>query len=124
MIFLSGMELRRIHTRLIDLYGGTHGVRDEHLLDSALAQPSASFDGVYLHDGVVEMAAAYAYHLTGNHPFLDGNKRVALAAMLIFLELNGRSLRVGQEELYAAMMALSEGRLSKAALAAWLHERG
>lgn len=123
MIFLSAEELRRLHARLIDLYGGTHGVRDEHLLASALAQPSASFDGVYLHDGVIEMAAAYAFHLSRNHPFLDGNKRVALGAMLIFLELNGRPLRVQQEELYAAMMALAEGRLSKAALAVWLEER-
>jgi death-on-curing protein len=75
--------------RLIDLFGGLHGVRGERLLDSALAQPEATFAGEYLHGDVWEMAAACADHLCSNHPFLDGNKRIAAAAMGTFLGVNG-----------------------------------
>ena len=124
MIFLTREEILRIHTRSLTLYGGTAGIRDEGLLDSALAQPMATFDGVPLHGDLYEMAAAYAFHLTQNHPFLDGNKRIGLAAMLVFLELNGRPLHVEPGALYAAMMAVAEGRMVRAALAAWLRERG
>lgn len=123
MIFLSREEVLRVHGMLLDLYGGARGLRDEGLLASALAQPQASFDGQHLHADVFEMATAYVFHLSRNHPFVDGNKRIALAAMLVFLELNGRPLIVEREELYAAMMALAEGRLSKSALASWLRAR-
>ena len=122
MTFLSREEILRVHARLIDVYGGAHGVRDEGLLASALAQPEATFDGAFLHGDLAEMAAAYAFHLTRNHPFLDGNKRIALAAMLVFLDINGRPLEVTQEALYAAMIALAEGRLSKGGLTEWLRE--
>lgn len=122
MTFLSRQEVLRIHALLVDLYGGAAGIRDEGLLTSALAQPEASFDGVYLHTDLWEMAAAYGFHLTKNHPFLDGNKRVGLAVMLTFLELHGQPLRVDAGELYAVMIAVAEGRLSKSALAAWMRE--
>lgn len=68
-------------------------------------------------------APAYGFHVAQNHPFVDGNKRAALAAMLVFLEINGHSLRVPQEDLYAMMISLASGRLSKAGLTAWLRER-
>lgn len=123
MIFISREEILRVHQMLIDLYGGMPGLRDDGLLRSALAQPEATFDGTYLHGELEEMAAAYAVHLARNHPFVDGNKRVALAAMLIFLELNGRPLHVEREELYAVMMAVAEGRLSKRGLVSWLRDR-
>ena len=120
--FLSQQEVLRIHATLIDLYGGAHGVRDAELLASALAQPEATYEGLYLHSEVVEQAAAYGFHLAQNHPFLDGNKRIALAALLVFLEINGRSLRVEQESLYAVMMSVAEGRLSKPGLAGWIRD--
>ena len=120
--FLSQQEVLRIHATLIDLYGGAHGVRDAGLLASALAQPEATYEGLYLHSEVVEQAAAYGFHLAQNHPFLDGNKRIALAALLVFLEINGRSLRVEQESLYAVMMSVAEGRLSKPGLAGWIRD--
>lgn len=120
--FLSQQEVLRIHATLIDLYGGAHGVRDADLLASALAQPEATYEGLYLHSEVVEQAAAYGFHLAQNHPFLDGNKRIALAALLVFLEINGRSPRVEQEALYAVMMSVAEGRLSKPGLAGWIRD--
>jgi death on curing protein len=123
MIFLSRAEVLRIHDMLLRLYGGGSGVRDEGLLESALAQPDATFGGERLHADVAEMAAAYGYHLAKNHPFVDGNKRIALAAMLVFLEVNGRPLHVDREDLYALMIAVADGRVGKAALAAWLREK-
>ena len=65
-------------------YGGTYGVRDPALLSSALAMPSATFEGKYLHKSLFDQAAAYAFHICQNHPFMDGNKRTALASALVF----------------------------------------
>lgn len=112
-----------MHALVVELYGGSPGIRDEGLLASALAQAETSFDGHYLHGDVYEMAAAYCVHLAQNHPFIDGNKRVALAVMLVFLELNGRPLNVEPASLYAVMIAVASGSMSRAALAAWLRDR-
>lgn len=120
MIHLSKRFVVAYHARLIELFGGSPGVRDEALLDSALAQPQATFDGVPLHGDVWEAAAAYGFHLIRNHAFIDGNKRIAAVAMGAFLEVNGAPLRVDEVELYETMMALAEGRVTKAELAAWL----
>lgn len=102
-----------IHTDQIKLYGGSQGVRDIHLLQSALAQPEASFGGQWLHEDLFEMASAYAFHICQNHPFLDGNKRTALATALLFLEVNGTSLRDPKQKLLGAMLGISSGRLDK-----------
>jgi death-on-curing protein len=123
VIHLSKRFVLTYQARLIDLFGGSHGLRDDALLESALAQPQATFDGVPLHADLCETAAACAFHLSRNHPFLDGNKRIAAVAMGAFLELNGSPLRVDEVELYEAMIALAEGRLGKAELAAWLRAR-
>lgn len=80
--FLNLLESLEIHQSRIELYGGTDGVRDLGLLQSALAQPSAGFDGEFLHKDLFEMAAAYLFHIVRNHPFVDGNKRTALACVL------------------------------------------
>ena len=109
-----------LHARLIDLFGGGHGLRDEGLLESALAQPMAEFGGVPLHGGLIEQAAAYAFHLCRNHPFLDGNKRIAAVAMGTFLRINGVDARFDEVSLYAAIMAVAEAALAKAGLTAWL----
>ena len=85
-------------------YGGAYGVRDTDLLSSALAMPSASFEGNYLHKDLYEQGAAYAFHICQNHPFIDGNKRTALATALVFLSLNGIELEDPNEELYDLMM--------------------
>lgn len=123
MRWLSPQLVLAIQARLIDLFGGLHGVRDPGLLDSALAQPQASFAGVALHGDVWAMAAAYGYHLCRNHPFIDGNKRVAAVAMVTFLRANGHQVRYDEVEFYLIVIDLAEGKLSKAQLAAWLRER-
>jgi len=82
--FLPKHIIIYFHQQIISLYGGTLGLRDEGLLDSALEQPRSMFDGSYLHDSLVKMAAAYGFHICNNHPFIDGNKRVALVAMDAF----------------------------------------
>jgi len=112
-----------VHARLIDLFGGSHGLRDAGLLESALAQPPASFGGTPLHSDVWEMAAAYGFHLCCNHPFIDGNKRIAAAAMIAFLRANGQHVRYDEAELFRIVVALASGQVSKAQLALWLRER-
>ena len=99
-------------------YGGGFGVRDTDLLSSALAMPSASFEGRHLHKDVYEQAAAYAYHICQNHPFVDGNKRTALAVALVFLSLNGVELDDPNDDLYRLMMDVSGKGVGKANIAA------
>ena len=89
-----------------------------HLLQSAIAQPEGSFGGEWLHKDLFEMAAAYAFHISSNHPFLDGNKRAGLASALVFLELNGISLSdPSSKQLYQAMMKIATGKINKTDLA-------
>lgn len=90
--FISISETLDIHADAIAWLGGTAGIRDEGLLESALAQPQATFGGEFLHTTIYEQAAAYLYHLAKNHPFLDGNKRTAFAVMDTFLRVNGCTL--------------------------------
>ena len=112
-LFLTLAEVIDIHTDQIARYGGQDGVRDFGLLESALAQPEASFAGEWLHHGLQEMAAAYAYHLCQNHPFIDGNKRAALACALVFLELNGLGIRDPRGRLKGAMLSIASGTMQK-----------
>jgi death on curing protein len=99
-------------------YGGAYGVRDHDLLSSALAMPSTSFEGQYLHEDLFYQAAAYVFHLCQNHPFLDGNKRTALASALVFLSLNGIELDDLNEALYDLMINIFAKGLRKADIAA------
>ena len=121
-LFLTLAEVLEIHRNQIDLYGGSPGVGDLHLLQSAIAQPEASFGGEWLHSDLFHMAAAYAFHICQNHPFIDGNKRTALATALVFLELNGISLLDPEQKLLPAMLRTAEGKLSKDDLAALLQK--
>lgn len=120
--FLTLAEVIDIHTDQLKRYGGQPGVRDMGLLESALAQPEASFGGAWLHPTLNDMAAVYAYHLCQNHPFVDGNKRTALACALVFLELNGVRVLDPQGVLKGAMVSVASGRMNKAALAKLLHD--
>lgn len=92
--FHSLDEVLELHADQISSFGGTPGVRDEGLLQSALAQPQATFGGDFLHPTISEQAAAYLYHIAMNHPFIDGNKRTAFAVMDTFLRLNGCALNL------------------------------
>lgn len=94
----------------------------KELLDSALETPQASFGGDYLHATVYAQAAAYLFHLVQNHPFVDGNKRVAYAAMRVFLEVNGYRLELSQEEKYQLVISVAEGKLRKEDIALRLKE--
>lgn len=112
-VFLTLAEVIEVHVDQIRRYGGQSGLRDLGLLESALAQPQASFAGEWLHNSLHDMAAAYAYHLCQNHPFIDGNKRTALACALVFLELNGVSLLDPRGRLKNAMFRLAAGKMRK-----------
>ena len=115
--FLGLADVFRIHVDQIERYGGHAGVREVGLLNSALDMPGASFGGEWLHRDIYEMAAAYAFHISQNHPFLDGDKRTALASALVFLEINGISLVDPDGILYEAMMKVATGVMNKQRLA-------
>jgi death-on-curing protein len=101
----------------ITRYGGDFGVRDLGLLSSAIAVPQASFAGQALRDDLFEMAAAYAFHICQNHPFVDGNKRVALASALVFLDLNGIDVNDPAGTLYEMMMKVASSQMTKSEIA-------
>lgn len=115
--FLSEQDILLIHTELIAEFGGAQGVRDPGLLASALAQPSATSGGTFLHRGLHEMAAAYLYHIARNHAFIDGNKRTALIACLTFLDLNGVHADRREPALFDLTVAVADGRIGKDAIA-------
>ena len=117
MVFLTLDDIIESHQNQIDTYGGSHGTRDIGLLESAIAQPEASFGGRYLHADIFEMAAAYLYHLVMNHPFVDGNKRVGLEAALIFLEINNENLNCSDEELVDLVLKTTAGQVGKREIA-------
>lgn len=87
------------------------------LLQAALAAPQAGGHAGYYHPDLFEMAAAYLFHIAKNHPFVDGNKRTAVVAALVFLELNGAEIRASNKELYETAMAVVDGRLAKSGVA-------
>jgi death-on-curing protein len=118
--FLTVEHLLLLHASMIETYGGDPGIRDKGLLESAAAQPQAMFGGEYLHPDMAEMAAAYLFHLCQNHAFVDGNKRIAAAAALMFLDVNGLSLGSSESEMEALTMAVARGERSKAEIAAEL----
>jgi len=122
IVFLTLAEVVEIHADQIKRYGGSDGVRDMSLLSSAVAMPYASFSGSFLHADIYEMAAAYAFHICQNHPFVDGNKRMALAAALVFLEMNRINLLDEAGKLYNAMMSIASWHLNKAEFAKILRE--
>ena len=117
MVFLTLDDILESHLNQIDTYGGCHGIRDIGLLESAIAQPEASFGGQYLHADIFEMAAAYLYHLVMNHPFVDGNKRVGLEAALIFLEINNENLNASDEELVDLVLKTTASQVGKREIA-------
>lgn len=119
--FLTLAEVVEIHADQIKRYGGADGLRDVNLLSSAVAMPYSSFSGRFLHATLFDMAAAYAFHISQNHPFIDGNKRTALASALVFLELNGITVSDPSGKLYDAMISLVSGKLGKTAFAKLLN---
>lgn len=101
-------------------FGGADGVRDEGLLESALARPENL--AAYGDPDVFDLAAAYAFGIVRNHAFVDGNKRTAFVTAALFLDLNGKSLAAPEPEATATMLAFASGEVSEAEFAAWLRE--
>jgi death-on-curing protein len=112
-MFLTVRDVRIVHQRVIDTFGGDAGLRDRGLLESAVAMPRAVFGGAYLHEGLAAMAAAYHFHLCRNHPFMDGNKRVALAVAELFLLLNGAELVANDDAVERLTMGVAAGTTGK-----------
>ena len=111
-----------IHADLLQRYGGRPGLRDRNLLESALAQPRMTVSGKFAHKTLFDKASAYCYHLCKNHPFIDGNKRVAFVLMDVFLQKNGWEIVAHEEEAYSMMTDLASGKLTKAQLVSWVKE--
>ena len=122
--FLTLDEVLSLHADQIARYGGSRFVRDLGLLESALAMPAATFGGELLHATLDEQAAAYLFHLVKNHPFVDGNKRTGLVAMLAFLGLNGRRLEAPDDDLTELVRGVAAGRVTKAEVAVFVRRHG
>jgi death-on-curing protein len=120
--FLDLADVLLIHEEQLARYGGAAGMRDQGLLESAIAQPQASFGGAYVHESLFAMAAAYAFHLAENQPFVDGNKRTGVLSAVVFLELNGFIVEEPPSAFYDAMIAVAERRLDKEGLAGLLRK--
>jgi len=111
--FLTLSDVLLIQEDQIRNYGGIYGVRDINLLSSGIFLPESSFDGNNLHKTVPAMAAAYAFHICQNHPFIDGNKRVALASSLVFLDINEYEFSCKDQKLYTEIMNVAKGETKK-----------
>jgi death-on-curing protein len=124
MIIWVGKALTlAIHDRQLAEHGGGSGVRDEGMLDSALARPQQRHAYGEPPPDLADLAAALAFGLARNHPFVDGNKRTAAVACEVFIRLNSASLEATDLELYPVYLALAEGSLDEAGFAAWLRPR-
>lgn len=115
--FLDLDDVVESHAFQIATYGGDDGLRDARLLESAIAQPQASFGGQYLHAFPFEMAAAYLFHLVMNHPFVDGNKRVGLESAMTFLKVNAVEIDATDNELVELVLGTTSGIVSKKTIA-------
>jgi death-on-curing protein len=111
--FLTLSEVLLILEDQIKNYGGKYGIMDINLLSSAIYMPESSFDGHYLHETIPAMAAAYVYHICQNHPFIDGNKRVALASSLVFLDINDYEFTCDDETLFNKIMDVAKSEIKK-----------
>ena len=118
--WINRSALLLLHGESLVLHGGAAGIRDEGLLDSALGRPQNL--AAYGQPDVFDCAAAYAFGLAKNHPFIDGNKRTGFVAAELFLRLNGYHLGASDADCVITMLAVASGELSEAAFAAWLRE--
>ena len=123
-LFLTLDEILALHEDQIRRYVGHPGIRDLGLLESAAGSAAATFDGVFLHETLFEMAAALLYGICRNHPFIDGNKRAAVATALTFLDMNGVEIDADEDAFYDLVIGVAAGRVSKAAVAVFLQQHG
>jgi death-on-curing protein len=123
ILLLSLEDLLRIHDEALKRTGGSAGIREPNLLDSARVQPDMSFDGIELYPTIASKTAALAYSLINNHPFVDGNKRVAHAAMETFLVINGWEVEADVDSQERMFLGLASGEVQREELVEWLEER-
>lgn len=121
--YLTHEEILDIHDLSIERYGGLVGVRDAGLLDSALAQPAQSFDGIELYPTLAEKAARLAYGIIKNHPFVDGNKRTGAAALALLLRMNGIGFTPNLDDMLAIIIAVADGSANLEALTDWTKQQ-
>lgn len=119
--WLTRLVVDAIHNDQLREHGGRPGVRDENVLESALARPRQQWHYAEHHD-LAALAAAYAFGLVKNHPYADGNKRIGFLAMVTFLGMNGLTLEAADAEVVAEILSLADGTVSEAALAAWIRQ--
>ena len=119
---LSKEQVLRLHNALLETFGGTAGIRDDGLLESALNAPFATFGGQYLYPSVQAKAAQLGFGLVCNHPFVDGNKRIGMYVMLTFLEVNGIRLECTNEEVVEVGLAVASGTMDYDALLQWVRD--
>jgi death-on-curing protein len=117
--FLSIENVHSLHAETIRIEGGTGGIRDLGLLESAVLMPQQQFGGAYLHPTIPAMAAAYLFHMACNHPFIDANKRTAAAAAFVFLDANNHELTASAHEFEAIVMQVASGGMRKTELTEW-----
>lgn len=120
MIKLTKEQVISIHSSLIKASGGTDGVRDEGLLESALESPFQTFDGHDLYPSIIQKAARIGYSLVSNHSFIDGNKRIGIHIMLVFLAINGIDISCTQEDLIKIGLSLADDTMTFEELSVWL----
>jgi death-on-curing protein len=116
-VFLTLDEILEIHKDQIDRHGGSLGLRDMHLLESAIGMPMTGFGELYLHNDIFEMAAAYLFHLVQNHPFVDGNKRTGAVVAFVFLKMNGFTLSAVQHDYESLVRSVAQGKVDKTTIA-------
>lgn len=118
--FLTVSEVLKLHKLQIQDFGGADGIRSGELLESAVMQPQSGFGGFMLHKNIIEMAAAYLFHICQNHPFVDGNKRTALDACYFFLFFNGYELSGNEDEIADFVLDVAAGKAKKSDVARFL----
>ncbi len=123
IIFLSVEEVLAMHRVQINRFGGTHGVRDRGLLESAILAPQMTFGGIFLCDTLFKMAATYAHGILNNHAFVDGNKRTGTTATIVFLKANDIHIVFKQDELFNLAISIVVQKLSVEAIANILQEK-
>lgn len=120
--YLTIDQVLDLHRRILEQSGGTLGIRDRGLLESAIAQPQMTFAGEELYPTVIEKAAALGFSIIMNHPFVDGNKRTGHAAMEVFLILNRMEIRASVDEQEQVILAVASGELQREMFIAWLRQ--
>lgn len=117
---LSKNQVTALHSALIREFGGIDGIRDEGLLESALAAPFQTFGGEPVYPSLQAKAAQLGFGLIRNHPFVDGNKRIGAQTMLVFLAVNGIELRYEQQELIDIVLSVAAGQIDRQGLLQWI----